>query len=293
MDPYPGQSTEQPPGSCQRTAWQLIKSYWQSEQRFPAYLFLSIVCLMTVPLIIVNVFFTYEYNYFYEVLQEYDKQTTVRFFSVILILTACYFMWAIYRFYISRLFRSRLHHWLTEKCINRWLQKTRNPSQYIRDDIAALIHFSIDLSLGLIGTVATFFALIYILWQLSDELDISLGGFGTIHVTNYLIWVGVIYALIETFLTFTRAPRQVSVKPSGRVRFLSPLGKLRQKMLSWFKSGYCQMTLILPILVVLPTFLDKIILISWLIQYVRAFTRVQIFLSSTVNATARVEKEIQ
>ena len=196
------------------TPWQLIKSYWQSDQRLPAYLFISITMVMTVSLVGLDVVFNYWYNYFYNALQAYDKHGVVRLLMVFCLIAAFYIVLAVYRYYISQLFGLRWRRWLTEQFVGRWLQrrsyyllenfdeKTDNPDQRIQEDIGSLISFSIDLSMGLIGAITTFLAFIYVLWQLSGQLTIPLGRFGTFHISGYLVWVGVIYALFGTLLAF-------------------------------------------------------------------------------------------
>lgn len=294
MDPYPGRYAEQLVEPRHSWAWQLIKSYWQSEHRFPAYLFCTIVMAMTVSLVGLNVFFTYWYYYFYEVMQGYDKHGAVRLAAALITLAIIYAVWAVYRFYISRVVRTHGRR-LTEQLIGRWLDRHgyRRAAHFdaahprLQKDVDSLVNFSIDLSMGLIGTLTTFFALTYILWQLSEEFAVSLGGWGTLHVPGYLVWAGVIYAAIGTFFTFKFGRPLLSLHHSKKEqperetgRFV---GKVKQKLL-WLRVGGYQLTLIVPLLVVLPTFLDKVILVTWLIQSLQAFNRVQGSLSSIIKS---------
>ena len=52
------------------TAWQLIKAYWQSEQRLVAYSFLMFVIAFSIVIVSIEVGLNYWYNYFYDALQE-------------------------------------------------------------------------------------------------------------------------------------------------------------------------------------------------------------------------------
>src|SRR3990167_5468731 len=150
------------------TTWQLIKTYWQSDKRYHAYLFFSVIMLMTVTLVGLDVIFNYWYNYFYDALQAYDRHGAVRLLVIFFVIAAFYIVLAVYRYYISQLFGLRWRRWLTEQFVGRWLQKrsyyllenfdekTDNPDQRIQEDVGSLINFSIDLSMGLMSAVTTF-----------------------------------------------------------------------------------------------------------------------------------------
>ncbi len=196
------------------TAWQLIKSYWQSEQRLSAYLFAIAILTMTIVLVGFDVVFTYWSNYFYNALQEYNVHAAMRLIIVFIVLAAFYIVLQVYRYYVSQLFGLRWRRWLTEQLLVRWLQKhgyyylenfdvkTDNPDQRIQEDAGSLVTNSIDLSVGLVAAVTTFPAFIYVLWTLSGVLNIPLGSFGTIHIHGYLVWAGLLYNLIGTLITF-------------------------------------------------------------------------------------------
>ena len=196
------------------TTWQLIKLYWQSEQRFSAYLFFFVVIVMTIGLVIFDVIFSYWSNHFYNALQAYDKQTVFYLVGVFFILAIFYIILAVYRYYISQLFGLRWRKWMTEQFVERWLanrdyyylenfdEKTDNPDQRIQEDILSLITYSISLTIGLVSAVTTFIGFIYVLWHLSGEIHLSFGRFGTLHIPGYLVWVAIFYSLIGTYLTF-------------------------------------------------------------------------------------------
>jgi putative ATP-binding cassette transporter len=168
MDPDTERYVDKTMYSSHYTGWQLLKSYWQSDQRALAYLFFSIVMVMTVSLVGLDVIFNYWYNYFYDALQAYDQHGAIRLLVVFFVIAAFYIVLAVYRYYISQIFGLRWRRWLTEKFIDRWLQrrsyyllenfdeKTDNPDQRIQEDVGSLINFSIDLSMGLIGAITTF-----------------------------------------------------------------------------------------------------------------------------------------
>lgn len=265
MDPYPSGVNVEVNGPSQPTAWQLIKSSWQSENRFPAYLFFSIVLVMTVSFVCLDMVFTYLYYHFYDVLQTYDKHGMLRLLSVLLLLSLCYLMVGIYRFYVSKR-GVRWRRMLAERYIGRWLLKRKG------EEVAPLINFSIDLSLGLISVITTFIIFIYMLLLFTEDLNISFGAWGNVELSRLLVSLGFVYAILGTLRALKRGQ-------AFSLNFI--FGK---RIVALFQAGFYQVSLVLPLLVVLPGCFDKIFLLSWLIQSLQSFSRVQVTLSSIVNS---------
>ncbi len=326
-------------GARHYTTWSLIKTYWQSSYRVSAFIFFFVMMAMTMSLVGLDVVFNYWYNYFYDALQAYDRKGTVHLLMIFFMIAGVYIVVAVYRYYVSQLFGLRWRRWLTEQFLGRWLQKrtyyllenfdekTDNPDQRIQEDVAALVSNSIDLSMGLISSVATFLAFIYILWKLSGVFPLSLGPLGTYKIPGYLVWVGVLYAIIGTLLTiklgrplialnFEQQRREATFRYAavdlrthaenvalyrGELHQRNILQRLfdgvldnwlaivvRQKMLLWFTAGYNQLSVVLPLLVALPNYFDKVFKLGGLIQSLQAFNRVQDALSYLVNSYTQI-----
>lgn len=264
MDPHPSRSVEQLIRKRPDTAWQLVKFYWHSKQPFPAYLFFSIVGALTVSLVGLNLFFTYWYYYFYDVLATYDKHGALRLGVVLFTVAVFYSSFALYRFYLQDAFRSGF--------ISRGLlffnKHFKSTNKRMQREMMELVHFSLDLSLGLIGTITTFLVFIYFLWQLALEFE------NTLWMTDWVVWIGVVYGLAGIFLT---------------LKFGRPLGAFldrkekKQKCWRWFRTIYYQGCLVLPIFAVVPGYFYKVIVFSWFIQSLQAFKQVQGSLSSIVK----------
>jgi putative ATP-binding cassette transporter len=320
------------------TAWQLIRSYWQSEQRLFAYSFFVFVIIMSIALVGMEVVFNYWYNGFYDALQDYNKHSAYDLILVFIFLAAVYIVLAVYRYYLQQYLGLRWRRWLTDQYLNRWLEKksyyylenfdqtTDNPDQRIQEDIASLVASSLDLSIGLIGSITTFFAFIYILWTLSGSFTLHLGG-STVTIHGYLVWVAIIYAIVGTFCTFKVGFPLVSLnfeqqRREANFRFAlvdlrshaehvalyrgehhqrNILGGLfgrvldnwyaiilRQKLLLWFTAGYNQVSVILPLLVVLPNYFNKVFKLGGLMQALRAFGQIQEALSFLVNSYSQI-----
>lgn len=317
------------------SGWKLIKIYWRSPQRFSAFLLYGAALALTMGLVGLDVFFNFWYNHFYDALQAYDKKNVIHLLFVFFGIAFVYIVVAVYRYYISQIFSIRWRRWLTEQLIARWLKNrsyylienfdehTDNPDQRIQEDAGALVNSTIDLSIGLISSVATFLAFIYILWSLSGVITVPLGPLGTYKVPGYLVWVGLIYAFLGTFFTFKIGKPLIGLNFEQQRReatfryaamdlrahaehvalyrgeqyqegILNGLFRrvldnwyiivLRQKLLLWYTSGYNQISVMLPLLVALPNYFNKVFLLGGLIQTLQAFGRVQDSLSYLVNA---------
>lgn len=321
------------------TTWELIKTFWQSQQRFIAYVYAIVAIIMSVALVGFDVVFNYWYNYFYNALQAYNKSETLRLLLFFCGLATCYIILAVYRFYLVQLFGLRWRRWMTHQFMGRWLhnrgyyylenfdRQTDNPDQRIQEDVGALVTNALDLSLGLVSAITTFFAFIYILWTLSGTVSIPLGSLGTLKIPGYLVWVGMIYAIFGTFFTvklgqplvslnFEQQRREASFRFAaidlrshsenvamykGEEHQRGVLNKLfsrvldnwyliilRQKLLLWFTAGYAQASVLLPLVVALPNYFGKVFLLGGLIQSLQAFRSVQDSLSFIVNSYTQI-----
>ena len=316
------------------TGWQLLKAYWYSDQRFMAFLLLSIVLLMSMSLVGLDVLFTTWYNYFYDALQEYNKRGVYDLMIIFVFIAAVYIVLAVYRYYLQQFLALRWRRWLTAQFLDRWLQKksyyylenfddhTDNPDQRIQEDILSLVTSSLTLTIGLLSSVVTFFAFIYILWKLSGSIHFSIKGH-EFNIRGYLVWVSVIYAAIGTYLTFKIGRPLVSLNFEQQRReanfrfgaidlrshaenvalyrgeehqktileriFSGVLDNwyaiiLRQKLLLWFTAGYNQISVLVPLVVALPNYFNKVFKLGGLIQTLAAFQRIQDALSFIVNS---------
>ena len=321
------------------TAWQLIKVYWQSGERFFAYFMLASALLMTVTMVGMDVVFNKWYSFFYDSLQEYDKRGAIDLLVVFMFIAAVYIIIAVYRYYIQAYLALRWRRWLTNQFLKRWLEKrsyyylenfdelTDNPDQRIQEDVGAFVSSSLDLVLGLVSSVTTILAFVYILWTLSGPLTIPLGSYGSFKIEGYLVWVALIYALIGTFFTLRIGKPLVSLnfeqqRREANFRFAAidlrshaehvalyrgeqhernVLGGLvdsflnnwymiilRQKLLLWFTAGYNQVSVMLPLVVALPSYFSKVFKLGGLIQTLQAFNKIQDALSFIVNSYTRI-----
>jgi putative ATP-binding cassette transporter len=320
------------------TPWQLIKSFWESEQAFLAYGLLFVAIAMSVALVGMDVAINYWYNFFYDALQNYDKRGAIDLLFIFALLASIYIVLAVYRYYVQSYLSLRWRQWLTNQYLTRWLadksyyylenfdETTDNPDQRIQEDISSLVTSTLDLSIGLITSTTTFFAFIYILWTLSGHFTLHLGSL-TVVVPGYLVWVSIIYAIFGTWcafkigwplvgLNFEQQRREANFRfaaidlrshaehvalyrgetyeKNALSSFFSRVLEnwyaiiLRQKLLLWFTAGYNQVSVIVPLLVTLPNYFNKVFKLGGFMQALRAFQQIQEALSFFVNAYTQI-----
>ena len=200
---------------------------------------------------------------------------------------------------------------------------TDNPDQRIAEDLSQFTSYVLTLSLGLLTSVVSLVSFLVILWGLSGPAAIPLGAWGTLHIPAYLVWVALLYAGAGTWLTvkigrplvplnFDQQRFEADFRFSlvrlrenaesialyrGEAMELGVFGQRfqsvfenfwqimkRQKRLAWFTSGYAQVALIFPIVVVAPRYFAKQIGLGGLMQVVSAFASVQSSLSFIITS---------
>ena len=199
---------------------------------------------------------------------------------------------------------------------------TDNPDQRIADDLAAFCDKTLNLTLGLMSSVVTLISFVTILWGLSGTLTFPLNG-SEISIPGYMVWVALVYAIVGTVLihvigwpliglNFNQQKFEANFRFSlirfrenaesialyagepGEIRSLNhrfadvvanwwAIMK-RQKLLTWFRSGYNQIAIIFPFVVAAPRYFAGSIQLGGLMQTASAFNQVQDALSWFVNA---------
>jgi len=200
--------------------------------------------------------------------------------------------------------------------------QTDNPDQRIADDLRLFVGQSLSLTLGLLSSVVNLGSFLGILWTLSGPLSFSAFG-AEIYIPGYMVWVALAYAIVATWLThvigrplirinFEQQQREADFRYAAIrfrenseqiafshgeaeerailsrrfVRVLNNWWRLmrRQKKLIWFTSGYEQIAIIFPYVVVAPRYFSREIQLGGLMQTASAFDEVRTSLSFIINS---------
>jgi vitamin B12/bleomycin/antimicrobial peptide transport system ATP-binding/permease protein len=218
--------------------------------------------------------------------------------------------------YLADWLRDRVHYRIELKGYG-----TDNVDQRIQEDLKDFASLTLSLGLDLLSSVVTLVTFANILWVLSGPITLPIFGGVTIH--GYMMWVAFAYALIGSRLTHVvgRALAGLNYQQQRyEANFRFDLVRLREnsesiaalrgeadeqrnllrrfqdvwrnfsalmqysKRLTWFVTGYRQIAIIFPFMVVAPRYFAGDIKFGVIFQTASAFGQVQGALSWFVTA---------
>ncbi len=197
-----------------------------------------------------------------------------------------------------------------------------NPDQRIAEDINMFIDRTLAISVGLLSAIVTLVSFVVILWTLSAAAPLHLFG-ASLTIPGYLVWAALLYAAVGTTLTHLIGWPLVSLnfrqqrfeadfrfnlvrvrenseqiallggETAEQERLLDRFGYVvgnfllimqRTKKLTFLTSGYTQISIVFPFIVISPAYFAGAVQLGGLMQTASAFTSVQTALSFFVNA---------
>ncbi len=197
-----------------------------------------------------------------------------------------------------------------------------NPDQRIAEDINMFIDRTLAISVGLLSAIVTLVSFVVILWTLSAAAPLHLFG-ASFTIPGYLVWAALLYAAVGTTLTHLIGWPLVSLnfrqqrfeadfrfnlvrvrenseqiallggETAEQERLLDRFGYVvgnfllimhRTKKLTFLTSGYTQISIVFPFIVISPAYFAGAVQLGGLMQTASAFTSVQTALSFFVNA---------
>lgn len=195
-----------------KSAWNLARAYWYSEEKWQARGLLSVIIGLNLGHVYILVLLNDWNNRFYNALQNLDKTAFFNSLSEFGLLAAAYILVAVYQIYLRQMLEIKWRRWMTNHYVKEWLKDrayyrlqildtgTDNPDQRISEDLRMFAAYTLRLSLGLLRSVVTLVSFIAILWRLSGELTVPVGSWQVV-IPGYLVWAAVGYALVGTWLT--------------------------------------------------------------------------------------------
>ncbi len=194
------------------TAWNIIRPYWSSEDRWVAWGLLVVVLGLTLGMVHISVLFNHWNNAFFSALQNKDQTAFLYQLLRVSWLIGIFIFFAVYQLYLNQMLDIRWRRWLTERYLRAWLAdgayyrmqlvagETDNPDQRIAEDVHLLVSHTLTLLTGGLRALVTMVAFVAILWALSGTLTIPLGWF-SLTLPGYLVWAAILYAVAGTWLT--------------------------------------------------------------------------------------------
>jgi len=295
--------------------WRLVIPYFKSEDRPFAIPLLIGAIALTFTGVGLEVLFNDWNRRFYDSIQ--NKNEAVFWTEIVTFswLAAFFILNYVARAVVSPYLRLRWRRWLTSTYLAHWLdgrgyyriELTRsvdNADQRIAEDLRFLGDYTMLLFLGVLGSVATLFSFIFILWTLSGPLSLGVIGLD-VTIPGYMAWAALLYALIGTYFANLVGRRLIPLnfmKQRFEANFRADLLRVRENaegialyngeqreadrlnlrfadifrngwqvlftraQLAFYQAGYGQMAIIFPYLVTAPRFFAGAITLGVMMQ---------------------------
>ena len=314
--------------------WQLFKGYWSSEEKWKARGLLGVVIAMNFAMVYLLVQLNNWYNTFYNALQNYEAESFWGLIGEFSAIAFTYILIAVYAVYLRQLLQIKWRTWMTNQYLNAWTEKqvyyrmqltdgaADNPDQRISEDIGSFVNLTLQLLIGFLKQLTTLAAFGVVLWELSGEYTLELGGMNFV-IYGYMFWFSFVYSGIGTWLAHKVGRKLIGLnfdqqkfeadfrfsmmrvrensesiafyrgEPSEMEGFLDKFKRViknyrelmtKTKHLNFYVNGYAQLAVIVPLILAAPRYFSGAIQLGGLMQTISAFDRVQDALSYFVEA---------
>jgi putative ATP-binding cassette transporter len=303
----------------------LMTPYFRSDDRAAGGMLLAAVIALELAGVWVLVLINQWNARFYNALQDRNWDAFINEVVFFCILAAGYIMVSVYKLYLQQWLEIRWRRWMTKEYLDKWLYAANhyrmqllgdaadNPDQRIADDIKLFVEQTVTIGIGLLGACVTLVSFLAILWVLSGTAPFHMFGM-KLAIPGYLVWAGLLYAVIGTGLTHLIGWRLIGLyfhqqrveadfrfdlvrvrenseqiallrgEDAERQRLLQRFAHVianwyeimdRQKRLTFFTNTYTQVALVFPYLVASPAYFAGLLQLGGLTQTASAFDRVQ------------------
>jgi len=191
--------------------WNLIFSYWRSDEKINARSILLGVIALTLGMVYMNVQINRWQNVFFNALQDKDERELYYQLLRFILLAGLWVVMSVYSQYLTQMLQIRWRRWLTEDFLEQWLadrayyrmqfagSQTDNPDQRIAEDLRIFVEQGLALFLGLLNASVTLISFVGILWTLSGPLMLRWGEV-SLTIPGYVVWVAVLYAFVGNWM---------------------------------------------------------------------------------------------
>ena len=313
--------------------WRIASPYFFSRDRWAGRVLLAAVIALELAFVALTVLLNSWNNVFYNALQDRDWSVFVTQLGYFCVLATLSVLVVVYQLYLNQWLQIRWRNWLTQAYLSHWLDGANhyrmqllgdaadNPDQRIADDIRLFIEQTLNIGLQLLNSCVTIVSFTAILWVLSAEAPLHLFGV-TVSIPGYLLWAGLLYAVIGTTLTHLigrplialqfqhqryeadfrfnlvrvrENSEQIALLNGDRaerdhlgIRFGNVIANwmalmTRQKKLTFFTASYNQAAVVFPFIMGAPAYFAGAMQLGGLMQIANAFGQMQSALSVFVT----------
>jgi vitamin B12/bleomycin/antimicrobial peptide transport system ATP-binding/permease protein len=219
-----------------RRLWRLTRIYWTSPDAKRGGLLLGLAVALELAAVFAQVLLSDAQRRIFDALQLMDAAGFFAAIGVFLSIVLGFVVASAFRIYVRQIVEIRWRESLTAHFLGAWIgpnaycqeklhhNETDNPDQRIAEDVREYVASALGLSLSLLSAVVTLASFGGLLWSLSGEWAMSLGGH-EIRIPGLMLWVAILYAVFATWLTHR----------VGRV--LVPINFDRQRVEADFRFG--------------------------------------------------------
>jgi len=321
-----------------RTMWGLAQPYFRSQERWFARGMLAAIVAIELFIVALTVRFNAWQSSFFNAIQERNWDVYVSELGFFVFLATIFIAAAVVQYVLQTWLQIRWRRWLTEYYVARWLEggthyrmkmsgsEADNPDQRIAEDVRLFIRMTLTIGLRLLGQTVTLLSFVVVLWGLSEQAPLTIGG-NPVPLPGYLVWASLVYAVLGTVvahligrslitLNFREQRFEadfrfslVRVRENGEAialqrgepaegkglgtRFGAVVDNAMrqmnvQKWLTGFTSFYNQFAVVIPYVLLAPAYFLGAIQIGALMQTADAFGRVQTAMSVFIDIYAQL-----
>jgi putative ATP-binding cassette transporter len=200
----------------------LICTYWTSADARWGALLLAGAIALELGTVYGNLLLSDIERRFMDALQAKQSATFLDAMGLFAVVSAAVVLASAYRVYVRQLLEIRWRRGETAAYLGRWMseraycqvqldgRRVDNPDQRIAEDIRDFVASALGLSLSLLAALATLVSFGGLLWHLSAHWVLPLDR-GHLHIPGILLWVGLLYAVLSTWLTHLVGRRLVGL----------------------------------------------------------------------------------
>ena len=315
------------------TVWRIALPYFRSDDKWAGGGLLAAVVIIELGSVWITVLINQWNARFYNALQERNWDAFVSELTYFSVIVAIYIATAVYQLYLNQWLQIRWRRWLTEHYLGGWMHRANhyrmqlqgdaadNPDQRITEDVKLFVDRTLNLSIGFLSSVVTLFSFLVILWGLSKESPLSIGGV-EYNIPGYLLWGALIYSVIGTWITHLIGRPLVGIdfrqqqyeadfrfnlvrvrenseqiallngEEAERKRLLGRFGMVIEnwyhlmslnKRVTAFTASFSQASVVLPYIMIAPAYFANKVQLGGMMQTASAFSSVQGALSYFVS----------